>query len=149
MSGYHQNEQETETYFRLGDEWGWTGDIAKRDAEGFITLVGRSKDMIISGGVNIYPREVEVVLEQHKKIIDCTVFGIPDKRWGEALVAYVVPRDEKELTEQEITNYCLEHLARFKRPKYVKIVDNIAKTPSGKVQKPVLRDAFLNSKNAL
>ena len=143
MSGYHKNEQETQIYFKTGDGWGWTGDLAKKDPDGFITLVGRSKDMIVSGGVNIYPREVEIVLEQHKEIIDCTVFGIPDEYWGEALVAYVVPREKEELTEKVINNHCIEHLARFKRPKYIKIVNSITKTPSGKVQKPALRNAFL------
>jgi len=143
MSGYHKNEQETQTYFKTGNGWGWTGDLAKKDADGFITLVGRSKDMIVSGGVNIYPREVEIVLEQHREIIDCTVFGISDEHWGEALVAYVVPRKKEDLTEEEINNHCIEYLARFKRPKYIKMVDFIAKTPSGKVQKPALREAFL------
>ena len=147
MSGYYQSEEETNTYFKSGDGWGWTGDLAKKDTEGFITLVGRSKEMIISGGVNIYPREIEIVLEKHENIIDCTVFGVPDDKWGEALVAYVVPRKREELTKQNIIDHCMEYLARFKRPKYIQIVDNIAKTPSGKVQKPILRAAFLNNKN--
>ena len=143
MSGYYNNEIETNAYFPNGDGWGWTGDLAKKDADGFITLVGRSKDMIVSGGVNIYPREVEVVLEKHDAIIDCTVFGIPDDQWGEALVAYIVPDNTSALDENAILDHCTEHLARFKRPKYIRIVDSIAKTPSGKVQKPILRETFL------
>jgi acyl-CoA synthetase (AMP-forming)/AMP-acid ligase II len=99
--------------------------------------------MIVSGGVNIYPREVEVVLEKHDAIIDCTVFGIPDDQWGEALVAYIVPDNTSALDENAILDHCTAHLARFKRPKYIRIVDSIAKTPSGKVQKPILRETFL------
>ena len=143
MSGYYNNEQETNTYFANGDGWGWTGDLAKKDGDGFITLVGRSKDMIISGGVNIYPREVEIVLERLDEIIDCTVFGIPDDKWGEALVAYVVLDQNSLLDKKTIINHCTEHLARFKRPKHIRIVDSIEKTPSGKVQKPILREIFL------
>ena len=99
--------------------------------------------MIVSGGVNIYPREVEIVLEGHDAIIDCTVFGIHDDQWGEALVAYVVRDQKSTLDENAILDHCTEHLARFKRPKHIRIVDSIAKTPSGKVQKPILREAFL------
>jgi fatty-acyl-CoA synthase len=143
MSGYYDNEIETNAYFPNGDGWGWTGDLAKKDKDGFITLVGRSKDMIVSGGVNIYPREVEIVLEGHDAIIDCTVFGIPDDQWSEALVAYVVPSQSSALDKNAILDHCTQHLARFKRPKHIRIVDSIAKTPSGKVQKPILRESFL------
>ena len=148
MSGYYNNEQETNTYFANGDGWGWTGDLAKKDGDGFITLVGRSKDMIISGGVNIYPREVEIVLERLDEIIDCTVFGIPDDKWGEALVTYVVLDQNSLLDKKAIINHCTAHLARFKRPKHIRIVDNIEKTPSGKVQKPILRENFLRENKA-
>jgi acyl-CoA synthetase (AMP-forming)/AMP-acid ligase II len=148
MSGYYNNDEETSAYFPNGDGWGWTGDLAKKDADGFITLVGRSKDMIVSGGVNIYPREIEIVLEGHEEIIDCTVFGIPDEQWGEALVAYVVTGPGSDLNENAILDHCTEHLARFKRPRHIRIVDNIAKTPSGKVQKPILRETFLRELNA-
>jgi len=143
MSGYYKNERETNTYFANGDGWGWTGDLAKRDVDGFITLVGRSKDMIVSGGVNIYPREVEIVLEELDEIVDCTVFGIPDDQWGEALVTYIVLNQNSLLDKEAITSHCTAHLARFKRPKHIRIVDSIAKTPSGKVQKLILREIFL------
>lgn len=141
MNGYFENPEETGAYFRSGDGWGWTGDLATADADGFLTLVGRSKDMIISGGVNIYPREVELVLEKHQAVRDCTVFGIPDEKWGEALCAYVVVNSA--VTEETIIAHCTEHLARFKRPKIICFVEQIPKTPAGKVQKPVLRAAFL------
>ena len=143
MSGYYKNELETNNYFANGDGWGWTGDLAKRDVDGFITLVGRSKDMIVSGGVNIYPREVEIVLEELDEIVDCTVFGIPDDQWGEALVTYIVLKQNSLLDKKAITSHCTAHIARFKRPKHIRIVDSIAKTPSGKVQKPILREIFL------
>ena len=143
MEGYYRNPKETALYFRKGDGWGWTGDLAVRDEDGFYVLVGRSKDMIVSGGVNIYPRELEIVLERHEAIADCTVFGIPDEKWGEALVAYVVREAGAALSESDVIGYCAEHLARFKRPKIVRFVDAIPKTPSGKVQKPKLREAFL------
>jgi len=143
MKGYFENDVETAAYFRNGDEWGWTGDLAAADEDGFLTLVGRSKDMIVSGGVNIYPRELEIVLENHPAIVDCTVFGIPDDRWGEALCALVVRREDAVIGEDDVVTHCTDHLARFKRPKIVRFVDAIPKTPSGKVQKPKLREEFL------
>ncbi len=141
MDGYFENPEETRLYFRNGDGWGWTGDLAVRDKDGFYTLVGRSKDMIVSGGINIYPREVEIALEKHPSIRDCAVFGIPDEKWGEALCAYVVA--DAALDEQTVIAHCTEHLARFKQPKVVRFLDAIPKTPAGKVQKPLLREAFL------
>lgn len=143
MSGYYNNPEETALYFRKGDGRGWTGDLGSMDEDGFITLVGRSKDMIVSGGINIYPREVEIALESHPAVAECTVFGIPDERWGEALAALVVRRGKRRLTEAELTTHCETRLARFKRPKFIRFVNDIPKTPSGKVQKPKLRDAFL------
>lgn len=143
MDSYFENPTETALYFRDGDGWGWTGDLATADADGFITLVGRSKDMIVSGGVNIYPREVEMALERHAAIRDCTVFGIPDEKWGEALCAYIVTDGKGSLSEEDLIAHCSNHLARFKRPKVFRFVEDIPKTPAGKVQKPLLREAFL------
>lgn len=143
MDGYYNNPEETAAYFKHGDGWAWTGDLATMDEDGFVSLVGRSKDMIVSGGVNIYPREVEIVLEQHSAVIDCTVFGIPDDKWGEALCALVVLADDARVAEAELRAHCTNHLARFKRPRIIRFVDSIPKTLSGKVQKPLLRAAFL------
>ena len=143
MDGYYNNPEETAAYFKNGDGWAWTGDLAVMDEDGFVSLVGRSKDMIVSGGVNIYPREVEIVLEQHAAVIDCTVFGIPDDKWGEALCALVVVGDGKTVVEGEILTHCTKHLAKFKWPKVIQVVDSIPKTPAGKVQKLLLREAFL------
>lgn len=143
MTGYYNNPHETAAYFKNNDGWAWTGDLAIMDEDGFITLAGRSKDMIVSGGVNIYPREVEIALERHEAVIDCTVFGIPDDKWGEALCALVVVGDGKAVGETDIRTHCAEYLARFKQPKVIQFVDSIPKTPAGKVQKPLLREAFL------
>ena len=143
MEGYYNNPEETASYFKKGNGWGWTGDLATIDKDGFVTLVGRSKDMIVSGGINIYPREIEIVLESHVAVIDCTVFGIPDDKWGEALCALVVTSNDTHVAERELLSHCTDHLARFKRPKIIRFVDTIPKSPSGKVQKPRLRAAFL------
>ena len=143
MAGYYRDEEETAAFFRTGDGRGWTGDLATMDEDGFVTLVGRSKDMIVSGGVNIYPREVELALERHPAVLECTVFGIPDEKWGEALCAYVVTEDGARVTDHELISFCADHLARFKRPRLVRFVENIPKTPSGKVLKAKLRDDFL------
>jgi len=143
FDGYLDNPEETAAYFRSGDGWGWTGDLATVDEDGFITLAGRSKDMIVSGGVNVYPREVEIVLEDHDSVADCTVFGVPDETWGEALVAYVVAHPGYSETPETLIEYCGTRLARLKRPRELVLVDDIPKTPAGKVQKPKLRDAYL------
>lgn len=143
MSGYYNDPEETAAYFKNDDGWAWTGDLAVMDADGFVTLAGRSKDMIVSGGVNIYPREVEIALEKHDAVTDCTVFGIPDDKWGEALCALIVVDGGARIGEDHIRAHCTSHLARFKQPKIVRFVDSIPKTPAGKVQKPRLRAAFL------
>ena len=145
MEGYYDDPEQTAAYFKTGDGWGWTGDLATMDSDGFVTLVGRSKDMIVSGGVNIYPREVELVLEGHPAVAECAVFGIPDEKWGEALAAYVVPNDGAgpRADEDALIAHCAEHLARFKRPRLVRFVDAIPKTPSGKTLKAKIRDEFL------
>jgi acyl-CoA synthetase (AMP-forming)/AMP-acid ligase II len=147
MDGYFEDPAETAAYFKRGDGWGWTGDLAVRDDDGFITLVGRSKDMIVSGGINVYPREVEAVLEEHAAVAECTVFGVPDGRWGEALVAYVVRRAGVEVTEAMLIEACARELARFKRPREVHFVDAIPKTAAGKTQKRLLREAYLAARD--
>ena len=139
MEGYFDDEEETARYFR--DGWGWTGDLAKSDEDGYLTLVGRSREIIISGGFNIHPSEVETALASHPAVEDCTVFGVPDERWGEAPVALVVPA--AEVSAEDLITHCTKHLARYKRPREIVFVETIPRTPSGKVQKPPLRDAYL------
>ena len=142
MEGYFDDDEETARYFSGG--WGWTGDLAKSDEDGYITLVGRSREIIISGGFNIHPSEVETALASHPAVEDCTVFGVPDERWGEAPVAYVVR--SAEVTADALIAHCTDQLARYKRPREVVFVDTIPRTPSGKVQKPPLRDAYLKNR---
>ena len=148
MEGYYGDPEETARYFRSGDGWGWTGDLAVQDEDGFVTLVGRAKEMIVSGGINIYPREVELVLEEHAAVEECTVFGVPDERWGEALIAYVVQRRETgaAVDADDLMAHCVAQLARYKRPREIVFVEGIPKTPSGKIQKPLLRDAYLGGR---
>ena len=141
MEGYFEDDEETARYFR--DGWGWTGDLAKSDEDGYITLVGRSREIIISGGFNIHPSEVETALASHPAVEDCTVFGVPDERWGEAPVAYVVR--SAEVTADALIAHCTDQLARYKRPREIVFVDTIPRTPSGKVRKPPLRDAYLKN----
>ena len=142
MEGYFEDEEETARYFRGG--WGWTGDLAKSDEDGYLTLVGRSREIIISGGFNIHPSEIETALASHPAVEDCTVFGVPDERWGEAPVAYVVRAGD--ISTEELIAHCTDRLARYKRPREIVFVDTIPRTPSGKVQKPPLRDAYLNAR---
>ena len=141
MEGYFDDDEETARYFSGG--WGWTGDLAKSDEDGYITLVGRSREIIISGGFNIHPSEVETALASHPAVEDCTVFGVPDERWGEAPVAYVVR--SAEVTADALIAHCTDQLARYKRPREIVFVDTIPRTPSGKVQKPPLRTAYLKN----
>lgn len=141
MEGYFGDEKETARYFR--DGWGWTGDLGRADEDGYITLVGRSREIIISGGFNIHPSEVEAALTSHPAVEDCTVFGVPDERWGEAPVAYVVRA--ADISGNDLIAHCTDRLARYKRPREIVFVSTIPRTPSGKVQKPLLRDAYLKA----
>ncbi len=141
MEGYFGDEEETARYFR--DGWGWTGDLGRADEDGYITLVGRSREIIISGGFNIHPSEVESALASHPAVEDCTVFGVPDERWGEAPVAYVVCA--ADISGNDLIAHCTDRLARYKRPREIVFVSTIPRTPSGKVQKPLLRAAYLKA----
>ena len=125
----------------LVDGWLRTGDVAVMDAEGFVYIQDRIKDMIISGGENIYPAEIENSLQAHPGISEAAVIGQPSERWGESPFAVVV-RTDPALTEAEVLRYCGEHLARFKLPKAVAFVDEIPRNPSGKILKRLLRDQF-------
>ncbi len=143
VAGYFGDPEETARLFRRGDEWGWTGDLASADADGFITLVGRSKDMIVSGGVNVYPREVELVIERHPAVHEVAAFGIPDEKWGEAMAAYVVVKPGARVGAEELSEYCGQHIARLKRPRVIVFVDAIPRTPTNKISKVLLRSHYL------
>jgi long-chain acyl-CoA synthetase len=136
MSGYWNNPQASAAALR--DGWLWTGDLATRDDDGFLTLKDRSKDLIVSGGSNIYPREVEEVLLAHPGVSEACVVGRPDREWGETVVAFIVARGAPP-PAAELDRLCLEHIARFKRPKEYRFVERLPKNHYGKVLKGELR----------
>jgi fatty-acyl-CoA synthase len=126
------------------DGWFHSGDQARRDGEGFYTIAGRQKDMIISGGVNVYPAEIENLLVQHPGVEDAAVVGVPDQRWGEVGVAFIVRRsNSNDLLEKELREFLAPRLARFKTPKAFRFIDHLPRTDYGKVLKSRLRDEFL------
>ena len=142
MTEYFGEPDQTEAFFKHDDGWGWSGDLATVDADGFYTLVDRSKDMIISGGENIYPMEIENTLYEHGTVAECAVFGIPDAKFGEVPAAYVALKPGESVSEDELTEHCKARLARFKRPRLYKFVDDFPKTPIGKIQKNILKDSY-------
>jgi long-chain acyl-CoA synthetase len=135
MAGYWKNPQATAAALR--DGWLWTGDIGSFDHDGFLTLKDRSKDVIISGGSNIYPREVEEVLLKHPAVCEVSVIGRRDAQWGEVVVAFVVG---DSVAPSALDALCLEHMARFKRPREYRFVDSLPKNNYGKVLKTELRE---------
>jgi long-chain acyl-CoA synthetase len=139
MSGYWRNPEASAEALRGG--WLHTGDLGALDADGFLTLRDRSKDLIVSGGSNIYPREVEEVLLRHPGVAEASVVGRPDPEWGEVVVAFVVARGAAPARE-ELDRLCLEHIARFKRPKDYRFVESLPKNNYGKVLKGELRQVI-------
>lgn len=137
FNGYWGRPQETIEAFR--DGWVTVGDLARRDAEGYLYIVDRLKDMVISGGVNIYPREVEEVIFQHPGVLEAAVIGIPDEKWGEALKAFVVPRPGAGLAAGDLLGFLESRIARMKLPKQVEFIDQIPRNANGKVLKTALR----------
>jgi len=140
MEGYWDRPAETAEALRGG--FLHTGDMGFVDEEGFIYIVDRKKDMIISGGVNVYPREVEEVLYQHPAVLEAAVIGVPDPKWVEAVRALVVLRQGAATTEAEIIKFCGERLAGYKKPKAVEFWDELPKSPAGKILKKELRERY-------
>jgi long-chain acyl-CoA synthetase len=138
MQGYWNRPLETAQVLR--DGWLFTGDVARMDDRGFFSLVDRKKDMIITGGMNVYPRDVEEPLYQHPKVQEVVAVGIPDERWGEAVKVYIVLRDGQTATEQEIVDYCHARMARYKVPKFVEFRQELPKTLVGKILRRQLLD---------
>ncbi|GFK92472.1 Long-chain-fatty-acid--CoA ligase [Fundidesulfovibrio magnetotacticus] len=138
MAGYWNRPRDTDEVLR--DGWLHTGDVAVMDQDGYFFIVDRKKDMIISGGYNIYPREIEEVLHAHPKIADVAAVGVPHRTRGEVVKAYVVPVPGSGLTRAEVLAWCREKLAAYKTPKYVEFLDELPKTFVGKVLRRVLRD---------
>ena len=138
MSGYWSDPEATASTLRGG--WLHTGDLGVFDEDGFLTLKDRSKDVIISGGANIYPREVEEVLLRHPGVAQASVIGRPDREWGEAVVAYVVPATGAGIDTSDLDDFCLQHIARFKRPRDYRVLDSLPKNNYGKILKTALRE---------
>lgn len=145
MQGYYRNQEATREAVK--DGWLYTGDVATVDEEGYFYIVDRKKDMIISGGENIYPREIEEVLFRHPAIADAAVIGIPDETWGEAVKAFIVTKEGKSVDEQGIIEFCKDHVASYKKPKAIEFVSSIPKNPSGKPLKRLLRSAGQRDKD--
>lgn len=124
------------------DGWCHTGDLGRVDEDGFIYIAGRKKDMIISGAENIYPAEIEDVIYSNPNVSEVAVIGVPDEKWGEAVLAVVVPKQGQNLTEEEVISYCKDKLASYKKPKMVRFLDALPRTASMKVQKHLLRQQF-------
>ncbi len=144
MKEYWNNPEETAG--QLKDGWLHTGDIAYRDEDDYFFIVDRKKDMIIAGGYNIYPREIDEVLYQHPKIADAVAVGIPDEYRGETVKAYVVPKNGETITEKEIVEFCKDKLAAYKRPKIVEIRNELPKSMVGKILRKVLREEEIAKK---
>jgi len=143
MKGYYKNPEATAQIVR--DGWLHTGDLAKIDEDGFIYIVDRKKDLIICGGENVYPVEIETVLQKHPKVHDVAVIGIPDERLGEAIAAVIQPVPGEKPTEAEMSSYCEENLPRYKRPRQI-IFAEVPRSSTGKLEKPKLRKAYTEGK---
>jgi len=142
--GYWKRPEETEEAFVNG--WLRTGDLAVLDSEGYVNIVDRKKDMILSGGENIFSTEVEYVLYMNPKILEAAVFGVPDEIWGEAVKAAVVLKPNVEATQEEIVKFCKIYLASYKAPKSIDFIEALPKTGSGKIYKRGLRDPYWRGK---
>ncbi|WP_055479950.1 AMP-binding protein [Sphaerimonospora mesophila] len=140
MAGYWRDPATTAEVLR--DGWLRTGDLGQLDEDGYLTLSGRSKELIISGGSNIYPREVEDALTAHPAVAEAAVIGVPDREWGELVVAFVVPAEGTDLDEETLDRHCRELIARFKRPRHYHVVPDLPKNAYGKVLKTELRAAI-------
>ncbi len=146
MVGYWRRPELTAQTIR--DGWMWTGDVAVWDSDGYVFIVDRAKDMIISGGENIYSTQVEAAIHQHPAVLESAVIGIPDDEWGEAVKAVVVLKPGETATEQEIIDTAKQHLASYQKPRSVDFVDSLPKAPTGKILKRDLRDKYWKDRDA-
>jgi acyl-CoA synthetase (AMP-forming)/AMP-acid ligase II len=140
MDGYHRTAEKLAELDN--DEWKSVGDVAYTDDEGFVYICDRKRDMIISGGVNIYPAEIEAVLYAHPQVLDAAVFGIPDEEWGERVHAIVQPKPDQTIDLDELRAFAEPRLARYKHPRAYELRDELPRTDSGKLLKRVLRDEY-------
>jgi fatty-acyl-CoA synthase len=144
MLGYWNDEEKTREAI---DAAGWmhTGDLAVMDDQGYVNIVGRLKDMVIRGGENIYPREIEEFLYSHPHIQDVQVIGVPDEKYGEELCAWVKLREGQSVTEDEIRRFCDGQIARYKVPRHIRFVDEFPMTITGKIQKYIMRQQTIEA----
>ena len=145
MAGYYNNPQATAEASTFG--WHHTGDIGVIDEDGFVYIVDRKKDMIISGGFNVFPSEVEQVLWGHPAVQDCAVIGVPDEKWGEAVKAIVVLKPGQEPDQAGILAWTRQRLAGFKVPKSIEFVEALPRNPSGKLLRRKLREPYWEGMN--
>jgi len=143
MHGYWDDPEKTAEAIDP-DGWMHTGDLATLDEEGFCTITGRLKDMIIRGGENIYPAEIETFLRRHTDIQEAQVFGIPHEKFGEEVCVWIIPANNT-LTEQSVRDFCKGQIAHFKIPAHIRLVDELPLTVTGKPQKFLMRDWMLNN----
>ncbi|MDP9892779.1 fatty-acyl-CoA synthase [Variovorax boronicumulans] len=141
MHGYWEDEPKTREAIDA-EHWMHTGDLATMDAEGYVNIVGRIKDLVIRGGENIYPREIEEFLYRHPKVQDVQVVGLPDKKYGEELCAWIIVKPGQTATDTEIRDFCKGQIAHYKVPKYIQFVTEFPMTVTGKIQKFKIRDAM-------
>ncbi|MCL4702206.1 MAG: long-chain-fatty-acid--CoA ligase [Burkholderiaceae bacterium] len=144
MVGYWKKPEATAEVIR--DGWFYTGDLAIADRDGYIEIVDRKKDMIISGGYNVYPREVEEVLYGHPAVRECAVIGVPDAKWGEAVKAVVSIRPCQITTAEELLEHCRKYLASYKKPQSIDLIDELPKSPNGKILKRELRKPYWDAR---
>lgn len=140
MKGYWNKPELTNQTMEKG--WVHTGDMGYMDEDGFLYIVDRKRDMIISGGENIYPREIEEVLYEHPAVREATVIGVPSEKWGEDVKAIIALKSGFKATEEEVIEFCKDRLAGYKKPKSVEFMDELPKTGSGKIYKKALRDKY-------
>src|SRR5690606_37169926 len=141
FSHYWKNEEATSETFE--DGWLKTGDLAKFDKDGDYYIVGRKKEMIITGGENVYPQEVEQCLIAHEAVQEVSVIGIPNEKWGECVVAFVISENPSVQLQSELLKYCKEHLANYKVPKQIYFLQELPKTVVGKIDKKQLMNSVL------
>jgi long-chain acyl-CoA synthetase len=146
MDGYHRTEEQLAEL--PGGAWKSVGDVAYRDDEGYLYICDRKKDMIISGGVNIYPAEVEAVLYAHPQVLDAAVFGIPDNEWGESVYAVIQAKPDETVDLDELRDFVEARVGRYKRPRQYELRDELPRTDAGKLLKRVLRDEFWQGRAA-
>jgi fatty-acyl-CoA synthase len=142
MRGYWNDPERTAEAIDP-ERWMHTGDLAMMDDQGYVRVVGRIKDMVIRGGENVYPREIEEFLYMHPSVADVQVIGVPDERYGEELMAWIIPRPGTSLSQEAVREFCQGKIARYKIPRYVKFVDSFPMTVTGKVQKFKMRETAI------